>query len=97
LNDEYKLGLNTVWNDTYLQGAQGGRYRNDETFAVDDIYKMGFTQCHIDNLEQFQIHAFVLAPIFVGQKLWGLLATYQNSAPRDWETSEIKFLAQIAV
>ncbi len=95
-SNESELGINTIWNDTYLQDTQGGRYRNNETFAVDDIYKMGFAKCHIDNLEQFQIHAFVLAPIFVGQKLWGLLATYQHTGPRQWKTSEVNFLSQIA-
>ncbi|MCC5646239.1 GAF domain-containing protein [Nostoc sp. CHAB 5824] len=95
-SNESELGINTIWNDTYLQDTQGGRYRNNETFAVDDIYKMGFAQCHIDNLEQFQIYAFVLAPIFVGQKLWGLLATYQHTGPRQWKASEVNFLSQIA-
>jgi len=95
-SNESGLGINTIWNDTYLQDTQGGRYRNNETFAVDDIYKIGFTQCHIDNLEQFQIYAFVLAPIFVGQKLWGLLATYQHTGPRQWKAPEIHFLSQIA-
>ncbi len=95
-SNESELGINTVWNDTYLQDTEGGRYRNNETFAVDDIYKMGFAQCHIDNLEQFQICAFVLAPIFVGQKLWGLLATYQHTSPRQWKASEVNFLSQIA-
>ncbi|MCL6753253.1 GAF domain-containing protein [Nostoc sp. CCCryo 231-06] len=95
-SNESELGVNTIWNDTYLQDTEGGRYRNNETFAVDDIYKMGFAQCHIDNLEQFQIHAFVLAPIFVGQKLWGLLATYQHTGPRQWKASEVNFLSQIA-
>ncbi|MBD2249903.1 GAF domain-containing sensor histidine kinase [Nostoc parmelioides] len=95
-SNESKISINTVWNDTYLQNTGGGRYRYNETFAVDDIYKKGFTQCHIENLEQFQIYAFVLAPIFVGQKLWGLLATYQHSGPRQWESSEVNFLTQIA-
>jgi GAF domain-containing protein len=95
-SNESELGINTIWNDTYLQNTEGGRYRNNETFAVDDIYKMGFARCHIDNLEQFQIHAFVLAPIFVGQKLWGLLATYQHTGPRQWKASEVNFLSQIA-
>ncbi|MBC1220140.1 GAF domain-containing protein [Nostoc sp. UCD121] len=95
-SNESELGINTVWNDTYLQDTEGGRYRKNETFAVDDIYKMGFAKCHIDNLEQFQIHAFVLAPIFVGQKLWGLLATYQHTGPRQWKASEVNFLSQIA-
>jgi GAF domain-containing protein len=95
-SNESKLGVNTVWNDTYLQDTQGGRYRYNETFAVDDIYKMGFTQCHIDNLEEYHIYAFVLAPIFFGQKLWGLLCSYQHSAPRQWQDSEVNFISQIA-
>ncbi|MBD2291998.1 GAF domain-containing protein [Anabaena sphaerica FACHB-251] len=94
--NESKLGINTIWNDTYLQDTQGGRYRHNETFAVDDIYKMGFTPCHVDNLEQFQIHAFVLAPIFIRKKLWGLLCAYQHTGPRQWKTSEINFISQIA-
>jgi GAF domain-containing protein len=95
-SNESELGINPIWNDTYLQDTEGGRYRNNETFAVDDIYKMGFTECHIDNLEQFQVHAFVLAPIFVGQKLWGLLATYQHTGSRQWKAAEVNFLSQIA-
>ncbi|BAY18170.1 multi-sensor signal transduction histidine kinase [Anabaenopsis circularis NIES-21] len=94
--NEAKIRVNTIWNDTYLQNTEGGRYRHNETFAVDDIYKMGFTQCHVDNLEYYHIHAFVLAPIFVGQKLWGLLCTYQHSGPREWKPSEVSFLSQIA-
>lgn len=95
-SNESELGMNIIWNDTYLQDTQGGRYRNNETFAVDDIHKMGFAQCHVDILEQFQIYAFVLAPIFVGQKLWGLLATYQHTGSRQWKASEVNFLSQIA-
>ncbi|BAY10463.1 GAF domain-containing protein [Calothrix sp. NIES-2098] len=95
-SNDSKLGVNTVWNDTYLQDTQGGRYRYNETFAVDDIYKMGFTQCHIDNLEEYHIYAFVLAPIFVGQKLWGLLCAYQHSASRQWQDSEVNFISQTA-
>ncbi|MFQ4141920.1 GAF domain-containing protein [Chlorogloeopsis sp. ULAP02] len=91
-----KLGVNTVWNDTYLQDTEGGRYRHNETFAVDDIYKMGFAQCHIENLEQYEIRAFVLAPIFVGEKLWGLLTVYQHSGPREWKDNEVNFITQIA-
>ncbi|BAZ08684.1 multi-sensor signal transduction histidine kinase [Calothrix sp. NIES-4071] len=91
-----KLGVGTVWDDTYLQQTQGGRYRNNETFVVDDIYQMGFAECHVDILEQYQIKAFAIAPIFVQQKLWGLLAAYQHSQPRHWHVSDIKFLIQTA-
>lgn len=86
----------SFWQDTYLQETQGGRYRYNETFAVNDIYQVGHSECHIECLELYQVKAYAIAPIFIGQKLWGLLAAYQNSAPRHWELSEIQFLAQIA-
>jgi GAF domain-containing protein len=88
--------IKTVWEDTYLQETQGGRYRHNETFAVDDIYQVGHSECHVAILEQFQVKAYAIAPIFLGQQLWGLLAAYQNSSPRHWDGAEIKFLVQIA-
>ena len=92
----FKLGLGVVWNDTYLQETRGGRYRNNETSVVDDVYSMGFAQCHIDILEQFHVKAFMTTPIFVGQELWGLLGAYQHSGSRHWEALEVEFFSQIA-
>ena len=88
---------NTIWNDCYLQKHQGGRYSNNETLVVTDIYQAGLSQCHIEILEQFHIRAYATAPIFIKQKLWGILAAYQHSKPREWETTEVNFLTQIAV
>ncbi|HYW18518.1 MAG TPA: GAF domain-containing protein [Nodularia sp. (in: cyanobacteria)] len=91
------VDVNTVSQDSYLQATKGGRYRHNETLAVDDIYQAGHSQCHIAFLEQLQAQAYAIAPIFIGQQLWGLLAAYQNAAPRHWEASEIQFIAQIAL
>jgi methyl-accepting chemotaxis protein PixJ len=88
-------GVKTVWTDTHLQETQGGRYKNNESYAVDDIYKAGHFQCHVEILEQFQIAAYMISPIFAGDKLWGLLAAYQNSGPRRWHPSEISLLADV--
>jgi light-regulated signal transduction histidine kinase (bacteriophytochrome) len=92
-----KLGVDTVWNDTHLQDTQGGRYRTGDSSVVHDIYQTGYSQCHLDILEQFHIKAFLTFPIFVGQHLWGLLGVYQHSAPRQWKTSETEFVNHIAV
>jgi GAF domain-containing protein len=91
-----QLNTKTVWEDSHLQETQGGRYTYGETFAVDDIYRMGYSPCHLEILEQFRVKAYAIAPIFVGQKLWGLLAAYQHSSSRHWEDSEIRFLTQSA-
>ncbi|HAX76659.1 MAG TPA: histidine kinase [Cyanobacteria bacterium UBA11372] len=87
--------IKTVVEDTYLQQTAGGRYRNNETHWVDDIYQANLSECHIAILEEFQAKAYAIAPIKVGQHLWGLLAAYQNSAPRHWEPEQIKFITQM--
>jgi len=90
-------GLNTVWEDSHLQETQGGRYAKGEHFAVNDIYQAGHAQCHIDILEQFQVRAYIIVPIFYKEQLWGLLAAYQNSGPRTWQSREIGLLTQIGL
>ncbi|MBE9206851.1 sensor domain-containing diguanylate cyclase [Nostoc sp. LEGE 06077] len=95
-DDVETLGKNTVWNDSYLQEHQGGRYRNNETLVVSDVYSAGLSQCHLEILEQFHIRAYATSPIFVGKKLWGVLAAYQHSQPHEWKKLEIQFLSQIA-
>lgn len=89
-------GIQKIWEDTYLQETQGGRFQNHETFVSADIYTAGLQACHVDLLEQFQARAYVVAPIFSGTTLWGLLAIYQNATPRQWHSWEIELLQQIA-
>lgn len=81
--------------DTYLRDTQGGRYARGESYAVNDIYKIGHDPCHVQLLEQFEARAYTLVPVFQGQKLWGILAAYQNSGPRNWQDYEVKLLEQI--
>ena len=88
-------GETPVIKDTYLQTTAGGRYRQREFLAVADIYQAGFHHCDIQLLEQFQARAFCTVPIFQGQKLWGILAAYQNDAPRHWQSEEVQLLAQV--
>ncbi|MDJ0735054.1 MAG: GAF domain-containing protein, partial [Nostocaceae cyanobacterium] len=87
--------IRTVIEDTYLQDTQGGRYRLRENHAVNDIYKAGYNQCHIEILESLQARAYIIVPVFSGQQLWGLFAAYQNSGPREWLESEVNVLARV--
>ncbi|HAX79846.1 MAG TPA: histidine kinase [Cyanobacteria bacterium UBA11372] len=82
--------------DTYLQATQGGIYNERTTYrCVPDIYAANFTPCYLEILEQFQVRAYIIVPIFCGNKLWGLLANYQNSSPRKWTDAEIKMAVQV--
>lgn len=90
-------GVNQIWEDTYLQETQGGRFQNHETMIVADIYQAGLQPCHIELLEQFQARSYTITPIFVGGSLWGLLGMYQNDRPYDWTKWEIELLEQISI
>lgn len=85
-----------IIEDTYLQDTQGGAYTRGASYlAVADIYRANFPQCYINLLEQFQAKAYLTVPIFCGNKLWGLLANYQNYSPRQWQKAEIDVVVQI--
>ncbi|MGB7381502.1 MAG: GAF domain-containing protein, partial [Rivularia sp. (in: cyanobacteria)] len=90
-------GIKTVWEDTHLQETKGGRYRQHETLVANDIYEMNHAPCHVEILEQFQVKAYVIVPLFAGQKLWGLLGAYQNSGAYEWQEDQVKLLRQIAI
>jgi methyl-accepting chemotaxis protein PixJ len=84
-------------DDTYLQETKGGRYVRGENFIVNNIYEVGLAPCHIEILEQFEAKAYIIVPIFFGDKLWGLLAAYQNSSSREWQSWEVNFLVQTSL
>ncbi|NET36666.1 MAG: GAF domain-containing sensor histidine kinase, partial [Cyanothece sp. SIO1E1] len=86
-----------VITDTHLQAIQERRYTDSKTFAIDDIYQVEHTACQVELLEQSEAKAYVIAPIFQGEQLWGLLATFQNTGPRHWEVGEVNVLAQIGI
>lgn len=89
-------GTEVLIRDTYLQETEGGLYRHQSNYCcVADIYQRGFNACYLNVLEALQARAYIIVPIFCGNQLWGLLATYQNNHPRDWQTAEVQMVAQI--
>ena len=87
--------VRTQWADSYLQETQGGRYRRQESSTVNDVYTSSHTDCYLDILEQFQIRAYCVVPIFQGASLWGLMAAYQHSGPREWQSEEVGLLERV--
>ncbi|MDX2255444.1 MAG: PAS domain-containing protein [Pseudanabaenaceae cyanobacterium bins.39] len=88
--------LQHIWKDTCLQETQGSRFQNNEAVVIPNIYQANFPPCHIDMLEQFQVKALIVVPIFTSDRLWGLMAIYQNSNFRQWQDWELELLQQVA-
>ncbi len=78
----------------YLQKSQGGIYKNGESCIVSDVNKSGLEERLIGVLERLDVKAYVRMPIFVEQKLWGIINIYQSQV-RDWREDDLEFLQQI--
>ncbi|MBM0740852.1 GAF domain-containing protein [Phormidium sp. CLA17] len=90
-------GAEILIRDTYLQTQAGGLYRDKSNYCcIEDVYAAGFDDCYLELLASLQARSYVTVPIFCGTQLWGLLANYQNAAPRQWHESEIQIVAQIS-
>jgi light-regulated signal transduction histidine kinase (bacteriophytochrome) len=72
------------------------RYQQGHMQVVADIHNAGLSDCHIEILAQFHVKANLAVPLLQGQNLWGLLCIHQCQAPRQWQTTEIEFVKQIA-
>lgn len=82
--------------DTYLQETEGGYFNRGVVYRIcNDIYNAGFSDCYIQMLESYQAKSYGIIAIYLGEQLWGLLAAFQNSAPREWQQDEVELLAQI--
>ncbi|MEM9534583.1 MAG: GAF domain-containing protein [Cyanobacteria bacterium P01_E01_bin.45] len=83
--------------DTFLQDTQGGLYSQGKRYSsVEDIYEMGFSDCYLESLEKFQCRAYLNVPVFSNGKLWGLLAIYQNSGPRQWGDDAVTMAVKVS-
>ncbi|WOD39417.1 ATP-binding protein [Nodosilinea sp. E11] len=72
-------------------------YRQGHTLAIDDVvehYRQ--SPCLLSFLTQMQVKSKVVAPILVGQQLWGLLIVHQCAYQRPWQPWETEFLQHIA-
>jgi len=90
------LGRNIT--DNYFTASNVGveRYTKGRVFVINDIYKAGIANCHIELYEQLEIRANVIVPVVKNDELIGLICTQQCSGPRSWQQSEVDFCEQLA-
>ena len=85
-----------VIDDTCLQTTQGADYEKGRITAIDDIYRSGLTDCHIEMLERLQVRANLVVPVVVNNKIDGLIIGHMCHAPRIWGAATTDLLGQIA-
>lgn len=89
--------LQTGWKDSCLQTTKGGNYQQYQTFTVNDVAQAKLSDCHRAMYDQIQAKSFCITPVFQSDRLWGLLAAYQNQHPRKWKAGEVRLLTQTGI
>lgn len=97
VDDRYLSALGAQIADPCFADQYTEKYRKGRVQATADIRKAGLTDCHIKQLEAFQIKANLVAPILIKGNLLGLFIAHHCAAPRTWQESEIRWMRQIAI
>ncbi|MEB3343155.1 GAF domain-containing protein [Okeania sp.] len=97
--------------DTCFQKGKVTRYQNGYHWSVNDIQTANLTDCHRQLLEQFEVKANLVLPIFSAPpqdvnhngkvpttptQLWGLLIVHQCRSPRYWQENDLELMEEIA-
>ena len=77
--------------NTYLEPYRQGRVQ-----AIANVAKADLTECHLEQLANYQVQANLVAPIVVEETLVGLFITHQCSKPRSWDSLDVNFFKQVA-
>jgi two-component system CheB/CheR fusion protein len=83
--------------ETCLKNTHWGESGENKLLVVEDIEATDFSPTHREVYRSIQAKAFCIIPIFQGDQLWGLLACYQNTAPRFWKEGEVRLITQTAI
>ena len=95
VDEKYPQALGANIYDPCFAEKYVDKYLSGRIQATPDVYKAGLTECHLQQLEPFQIKANLVAPVIVNDNLFGLLIAHQCDAPRNWTGAEIDFFAGI--
>lgn len=96
VNSGYPKSLGAKIHDPCFADRYVEKYQQGRVQATPDIYKAGLTDCHLKQLETFEVKANLVAPIVVDNKLLGLLIAHQCASTKNWTSSEIDFFGQTA-
>ena len=97
LGEGFSSALGNDIYDPCFKDKYVSQYRQGRVQATANIFKAGLTECHLKQLEPYQVKANLVAPIIVKEKLVGLLIAHQCDRPRDWTPVEVNFFRQVAI
>ncbi|MGA9380047.1 MAG: PAS domain S-box protein, partial [Phormidium sp.] len=71
-------------------------YSQGRVFAMSDRESAKIAPCLVQFLQELSVKAKLVVPLMAGENLWGLLIAHHCRERRDWQSSEISLMQQLA-
>ena len=97
VKENYPQSLGTEIHDPCFAEKYIEKYQQGNIQATSNIYEAGLTDCHLQQLEPFQVKANLVVPVLKGDQLVGLLIAHECAHPRNWNNGDIDLFSQIAI
>ncbi|BAY51391.1 two-component sensor histidine kinase [Thermostichus vulcanus NIES-2134] len=90
-----------IWDDCWqwsgLPSSSYQRLSQGEAIVVSDIQQFyGAVPCLQSFAAHWQIKSWLIVPIIVQDRLWGVLIAHQCDRPRQWQPQEVEFLTHLS-
>ncbi|MEB3219585.1 MAG: methyl-accepting chemotaxis protein [Nostocales cyanobacterium 94392] len=83
--------------DPYQVNEYPDEYEFGSIKVVENIQDLRLNQSYLEQLKELDVKAFLLAPVFVSNKLHGLFVAHDCAGMRSWEEIEVNLFRQVAI
>jgi methyl-accepting chemotaxis protein PixJ len=90
-----RFDVSALWVKRGLQEPRESPYHHLKSLVVNNSHTAGYSPEEVEKLEELEVNAYVITPIFKENHLWGWLVANENEKPRSWTEAEIAALNQI--
>jgi methyl-accepting chemotaxis protein PixJ len=91
----WKSLLNKSLNDCGLDERYVKQAQRGKTSIVNRVTGAGLSDFQLEHMENAQIRSFMIAPILIEKKLFGLMVIHSCQGSRQWQESDNNLLRQI--
>ncbi|MGF1672471.1 MAG: methyl-accepting chemotaxis protein, partial [Rivularia sp. (in: cyanobacteria)] len=84
-------------NDPYQVNEYPDEYEFGSIKVVENIQDLRLSESYLQQLRELDVKAFLLAPVFVSDKLYGLFVAHDCAGMRSWQEIEVNLFKQVAI
>ncbi|MDY6901593.1 MAG: methyl-accepting chemotaxis protein [Cyanobacteriota bacterium] len=84
-------------NDPYQVTEYPDEYEFGSIKTVENIQDLRLTESYLEQLRDLDVKAFLLAPVYVNNNLYGLFVAHDCGSTHSWEEIEVNLFKQVGI